>query len=95
MDKFKTLKRLGFLVLSFESNRPMPKGAKGMTDYLIIGKRFYGDIYFIERKYKGDRIRKEQETIAEYLTKSGNYFLLNENNEAEIIQQILDKKKNK
>lgn len=93
MARFEALKRFGFLVLSFESNRPMPRGAKGMTDYLIIGNRFKGDIYFVERKFKGDKMRKEQSIVAEYLDKSGNYFMLDEKNEAEIIQQILDRKK--
>lgn len=91
MAKFKTLRKLGFLVLSFESNKRMPKGSSGMTDYLIIGKRFYGDIYFVERKYKGDRMRAGQLLVADYLSKSGNYFVLTENNENEITEKILSK----
>ena len=88
--KFEKLKKLGFVVLCFESYKALPKSAAGMPDYLIIGKRKRGDIHFVERKYKGDKFRSQQKLIREYLQSVGNYYILTETNENEIISKILE-----
>jgi len=87
--RFEKLKKLGFIVLSFESRRPLPKGAVGMTDYLIIGNRKRGDIHFVERKYKGDRFRLNQIAVRIRLQEVSNYYILTEDNENDIIEKIL------
>lgn len=89
---FKALEKYGFMVLTFQDNQEKRKGEKGMTDQLIIGQRFFGDIYFIEIKTLStkDKLSEKQRKIKDKLTRSSNYFIVNEDNYKDIIQKILE-----
>jgi hypothetical protein len=62
---------------------------KDLPDVIIIGKRFKGDIYFIEIKTKGDKLQQGQQILKSYLEKSANYFIADEKNYKQIFDGIL------
>jgi len=62
---------------------------KDLPDVIVIGKRFKGDIYFIEIKTKGDKFHQGQLKVKSYLEKSTNYFIADEKNYKQIFDGIL------
>lgn len=88
---FKELEKYGFIVRNLQSNERLGKGMADLTDLIIIGKRFFGDIYFVEIKTTGDKLSNGQKKMKEYLEKSSNYFIADELNFHLIKEWILTK----
>lgn len=60
------LKKHGFSVYTFNSNKPMPIGLKGLPDHLIIGKSYQ---WWIEVKLDKDTLKPEQIIFKEMIEK--------------------------
>lgn len=90
-NSFKKLEDYGFIVRNLQSNQALRKGMVDLPDLIIIGKRFKGDIYFVEIKIGNDKLSKGQKKMKEYLEKSGNYYIADEINYNDIITNILSK----
>lgn len=90
----KNLEKHGFKVYTFNSNKPMPKGLRGLPDHLIIGNMYQ---WWLEVKIGKDTEKPDQKTFREMIEKFERknkvvkYRQVNENNLAEIIQEIYGK----
>lgn len=88
------LRKHGFTVYTFNSNKPMPIGLKGLPDHLIIGKSYQ---WWIEVKLGKDNEKPEQKIFREMIEKFERknkvvkYRQVNEHNLAEVIQEIYGK----
>jgi len=87
---FKELEKYGFIVRNLQTNERLRKGMADLPDIIVIGKRFFGDIYFVEVKIGADKLSKGQKVMKEYLECSGNYFIADETNYKAIIDEILN-----
>jgi hypothetical protein len=78
-------------VLTFNSHRAMPTGARGMPDHLLIGQRA---IVFIEVKLYKDTLSLKQKLIKRLLTalsvncRAIRYYELTDQNYQEVMQDI-------
>lgn len=90
-NMLKELERFGIKVYNFSFHRQMPKGAVGVPDHMLIGRK---KVYFVEDKLsKSDRLREAQLEFAETVSKceSGDvvYFINDDNGIDSIIDTII------
>lgn len=85
---FKQLEKYGFIVRNLQFYKAYGKGAIDLPDIVIIGKRCKGDIHFVEIKIGKDKLSRGQRIMKEYLEKTSNYYIANESNYNDIIEQI-------
>ena len=69
--EFQSMEKHGALVYTLNSYRAMPRGMRGLPDHIIIAGK---DIYFIEVKLPGDRLRKEQIEFREAINGADGVF---------------------
>jgi hypothetical protein len=93
-DCFNELTAYGYDVKTFNSNKPLPQSAKGMTDHLITGK---GLIIFMEVKIGKDNLSSDQLEFGKVLTNAMTrncfstifYFIADDKNFTEIRDLII------
>lgn len=93
---FANLRKFGYEVYNSQDNyrNPMPKGLKGISDYIIVGHGylFFAEVKFIETK---DKYSPEQLTFKEKIKYVSHknpfvfYVLINENNYKDFYTDIL------
>lgn len=94
--KINNLKKLGYKVINFNSQRRFNKSQKDFVDYVVIGKGF---IYFIELKIGKDKLSPGQEETKKLLEDAVTsnltvkYLLITENNIEEMLNVIYYQKK--
>ena len=92
-QKLKKLEKIGFTVMTANSNHPMPTGLKGLTDHIILHP--IKGIMFIEVKIRKDKLNERQEkikNIIENLSKlyeGTRYYLVTDKNIDDIILKII------
>jgi len=85
-----------YKIYTFNSNKPMPVGLKGLPDHLLINRNGAG-IWWLEVKIGKDTEKPEQKTFREMIerierkNKNIMYRQITENNLAETIQEIYGK----
>jgi hypothetical protein len=90
-ELLKDLEQIGWIVLTANSNHPMPTGMKGFPDHFMINaqKRI---IVFIECKLGKDVMSVRQIRIADALLKCSSntihFYILTDKNYKEIIEVI-------
>ena len=93
-NTLKGLEKYGFKVYTFNSNKPMPTGLKGLPDHLIIGKSYQ---WWIEVKLGKDTEKPDQKIFREMIerfeakNKVVKYRQVNENNLAEVVSEVYGK----
>ena len=95
-NKVKELRKFGWKVIIFQTNRRGRNAANFMTDYLILG---HNRVIFAEAKFDKDVLSKGQEEIKRLIesaiieTPSGyknlDYYLLTEKNTIEIVNLLI------
>jgi predicted type IV restriction endonuclease len=89
-ERLKELEKIGWLVFNFSFNKYIPKGIKGLPDYLLIN---YKRIVFLELKLKEtkDKLREHQKIIKNKIEKYGfEYYIINENNINDVINKLIE-----
>lgn len=85
-----------FKIYTFNSNKPMPVGLKGLPDHLLINRNGVG-VWWLEVKIGKDTEKPEQKTFREMIqrierkAKGVYYRQVNENNLAEVVSEIYGK----
>lgn len=85
-----------FKIYTFNSNRAMPVGLKGLPDHLLINRAGVG-VWWLEVKIGKDTEKPDQKTFREMIQKQekkskGIYYRqINEGNLADVIQEIYGK----
>lgn len=93
-DELNQLKKIGYVVKTFNSNHKMPQGAIGFVDHvLLLPKKGY--IIFIEVKTKYDKIKKKKQieymAACKELEKHNpkfKYYVLTDDNWSDIIESL-------
>ena len=91
-DCFANLRKYGYTVMNFNSQKQLIRGIKGFTDFLIVGA---GHLYFIEVKIGKDRFSPEQQAFKieiQYASERNPfvfYMECNEDNYKDIHEYIL------
>jgi hypothetical protein len=85
-----------FKIYTFNSNKPMPTGLKGLPDHLLINRNGVG-MWWLEVKIGKDTEKPEQKIFREMIerierkSKGIYYRQVNEGNLGETIQEIYGK----
>ena len=95
-EKLASYRRIpGVMVFTFNSNHPMPQGAKNFPDHVIISKN--GNVIFIEVKLGKDELKPGQAYLQEILLLAGvknpmlHYRIISTEQELAIVCTMLDK----
>jgi len=86
--EFDIFHRLHWLVKTWNSKQPMPIGAKGWVDYILISPN---NIYYIECKIGKDKLTEEQKEVKNYLEHIGaKYYEVTDKNYVDVFESIIN-----